>query len=202
MAGFSVIDTGIGIAAEHQDAVFDKFRQIASTTRGVREGTGLGLAIVKSFVEMQGGTISLESAPGEGSCFTFTVPSGDSGPPVVLVIEDEPGARELFAGYLEPLGIRTEFAATADEGVRMARDLKPDVITLDLMLPGKSGWRALRELRTAPETVSIPVFVVSVLDRSQAVIERGATEYLEKPLSKDALLQALRRHSPGRFAMV
>ena len=118
MACFSVVDTGVGIAPEDQEAVFDKFRQVGSTIRGVREGTGLGLAIVKSFVEMHGGTISVESAPGKGSRFSFTIPRGDSSPPTVLVIEDEPGARELLtASYLEPLGIRTESASSADEGV-------------------------------------------------------------------------------------
>jgi PAS domain S-box-containing protein len=200
MACLCVGDTGIGIAQEDHAAVFDKFRQVGSTTRGVREGTGLGLAIVKSFVEMHGGTISLESAPGEGSRFSFTVPAGDSSPPLVLVIEDDPGARELLASYLEPLGIRTESAASADEGLRMARDLKPDAITLDLLLPGKSGWRVLRELRAMAETSGIPVFVVSVLDQSPAMV--GVTEYLQKPLRKEALLQALRRHAPARFAMI
>ncbi len=146
MACLCVADTGVGIAPEDHAAVFDKFRQVGSTTRGVREGTGLGLAIVKSFVEMHGGTISLESAPGEGSRFSFTVPAGDSSPPVVLVIEDEPGARELLASYLEPLGIRTECAASADEGIRMARDLKPDAITLDLLMPGKRAANVLPRL--------------------------------------------------------
>jgi PAS domain S-box-containing protein len=199
MVDFCVADTGVGIAPEDHEAVFDKFRQVGSTTRGVREGTGLGLAIVKSFVEMHGGTISLDSAPGKGSRFTFTVPAGDSSPPMVLVIEDELGARELLASYLEPLGIRTEAASSADEGIRMARDLKPDAITLDILMPGKSGWRVLRELRATPETRGIPVFVVSVLDESPSMPE--ATEYLQKPLKKEALLQALRKHAPARFAM-
>jgi len=199
MVGFCVADTGVGIAPEDHEAVFDKFRQVGSTTRGVREGTGLGLAIVKSFVEMHGGTISLDSAPGKGSRFTFTVPAGDSSPPTVLVIEDEPGARELLASYLEPMGVRTEVASSADEGIRMARDLKPDAITLDILMPGKSGWGALRELRAAPETSGIPVFVVSVLDERPSM--PGATEYLQKPLKKEALLQALRKHAPARFGM-
>jgi PAS domain S-box-containing protein len=200
MVGFCVADTGIGIAREDQEAVFDKFRQVGSTTRGVREGTGLGLAIVKSFVEMHGGTISLESAPGQGSRFSFTVPAGDTSPPLVLVIEDEPGAQELLASYLEPMGVRTECASSADEGLRMARDLRPDAITLDLLMPGKSGWRVLRELRGSSETSGIPVFVVSVLDESPAMI--GATDYLQKPLKKEALVQALRKHAPARFHML
>ena len=200
MIAFCIGDTGIGIAPEDQAAVFDKFRQVASTTRGVREGTGLGLAIVKSFVELHGGTISVESAPGKGSRFTFTVPAGDNTPPLVLVIEDDSSGRELMRNYLEPLGIRTETAASADEGLRLARDLKPDAITLDLLMPGKSGWRVLRELRALPDTSDTPIFVVSVLDQSPAIA--GATEYLQKPLRKDALLQALRRNSPARFPML
>ena len=116
------------------------------------------------------------------------------------VIEDEPGAQELLASYLEPLGIRTESASTADEGIRKARDLRPDAITLDLLMPGKSGWRVLRDLRALAETSEIPIFVVSVLDESPAMM--GATEYLQKPLKKDSLLQALRRHAPARFSMI
>ena len=200
MAAFHVCDTGVGIAPRDHAAIFDKFRQVGSTARGVREGTGLGLAIVKSFVELHGGKITLESAPGEGSKFTFTVPAAKARPPLVLVIEDDSGARELLASYLEPLGIRTEMAATADEGVHKARDLKPDAITLDILMPGKSGWRALRELRALPEVQDTPVFVVSVLDQSPAI--SGATEYLQKPLRKDALLQALHRHAPTRFPML
>jgi PAS domain S-box-containing protein len=202
MVSFIVTDTGVGIAPEDQDAVFDKFRQVGATTRGVREGTGLGLAIVKSFIEMQGGTISLESAPGEGSRFTFTLPAGDSTPPMVLIIEDEPGAQELLTSYLEPLGIRTQCASNAEEGLRLAHDLKPDVITLDLLLPGKSGWRLLKELRSHRDTGAIPVFVVSVLDQSSSVIKHEAAEYLQKPLKKEALLQALKKHAPARFPMI
>lgn len=199
-AAFCVGDTGIGIAPRDHEAVFDKFRQVSSTTRGVREGTGLGLAIVKSYVELHGGTITLESEPGKGSQFTFTMPAGDASPPLVLVIDDETGGRELLASYLQPFGIRAETAATADEGIRMARDLKPDAITLDVLMPGKSGWRALRELRAMPETAETPIFVVSVLDESPAMI--GATEYLQKPLRKEALLQALHRHAPSRFPVL
>jgi PAS domain S-box-containing protein len=202
MECFCVADTGIGIAPEDHEAIFDKFRQVGSTTRGVREGTGLGLAIVKSFVEMHGGSITLESEPGKGSRFSFTIPAGDSTPPIVLVIEDEPSARELLASYLEPLGIRTECASTADEGIRIARELKPDAITLDLLMPGKSGWRVLRELRAMPETSGIPVFVISVLDQSPGVREHKATEYLQKPLKREDLVGALRRHAPARFSMI
>lgn len=201
----SIRDTGIGIAPEDQEIIFDKFRQVGSTTKGVREGTGLGLAIVKRLVEMHGGEIRVESALGSGSCFSFTLPAGQPGPrkePTVLVIEDEPSARELLCGYLGPLGVRTECAGTAEEGLGKARTLKPDAIMLDLLLPGRTGWRVLDDLRASPGTSSIPVFVTSVLDFDRTAIAHGATDYLQKPLNKDALLRSLREHVPECFGNI
>jgi PAS domain S-box-containing protein len=198
----AVVDTGIGIAAEDQEIIFDKFRQVGSTTKGVREGTGLGLAIVQRLVEMHGGKIFLESTPGRGSRFSFTIPADYSRlrtAPMVLIIEDEPSARELLCTYLDPLGVRTECAGTAQEGLSKARRIRPDAIMLDLLLPGRTGWRVLEDLRADPDTRSIPVFVTSVLDFDKGAIARGATEYLQKPLKKEALIRALREHIPGRF---
>jgi PAS domain S-box-containing protein len=205
MVGFSVVDTGIGIAPEDHLAVFDTFRQVSSTTRGVREGTGLGLAIVKRLVEMHGGSIRLESEKGKGSRFTFTLPASHSAPrdqPMVLIIEDEPTARELMQNYLQPLGIRVEMARNAREGIARARELRPDAITLDLLLPGGTGWNVLRDLRQSPDTASIPVLVVSVLDEETAALGQGATAYMRKPLKKEALIRALREHNPEKFGKI
>jgi PAS domain S-box-containing protein len=202
---FSVGDTGIGIAPEDHEAVFDSFRQVGSTTRGVREGTGLGLAIVRHLVEMHGGTIRLASEPGKGSMFSFTVPAHRTekpGQPVVLIIEDEPAARELMQNYLEPFGIRVEMARNAREGVARAHELKPDAITLDLLLPGGTGWTVLHDLRHSPETSRIPVLMISVLDEEQAALSAGAAAYLQKPLKKEALIRALREHCPERLGKI
>jgi len=199
---FSVGDTGIGIAPEDQDAVFDTFRQVGSTTRGVREGTGLGLAIVKRLVEMHGGEIRVESEKGKGSRFSFTIPvtrAVKADQPMVLTIEDEPSARELMQNYLQPFGIRVEMARNAREGVARARELRPDAITLDLLLPGGTGWSVLRDLRQWPETAGIPIVVISVLDEEQAALAQGAVAYLRKPLKKEALIRVLREHAPERF---
>jgi CheY-like chemotaxis protein/two-component sensor histidine kinase len=201
-AAISIGDTGIGIAAANQEVIFERFRQVGPAASGVREGTGLGLAIVRRLVEMHGGTITVESAPGRGSVFTFTVlldPERLPDQPLVLIIENEPAGRELLASYLEPMGIRTEFAETGDEGIAMARRLHPDAITLDLVLAGLSEWRVLEELRASPETSEVPVFVVSILDNDRSALARGATEYLQKPLKKEALLRALREHAPEKF---
>jgi CheY-like chemotaxis protein len=205
MVAISVSDTGIGIAPDDQAVIFDRFRQVGSATSGVREGTGLGLAIVKRLVEMHGGAMTVESTVGKGSVFTFTMPPDRAhtrANPVVLVVEDEPSGRELLASYLNPLGIRTEFAGNAEQGIAMARNIHPDAITLDLMLPGQTGWGVLETLRKDPEMSSVPIFVVSVPDRNGEAMKRGATEYLQKPLSKDSLLRALRTHAPGRFGAI
>jgi CheY-like chemotaxis protein len=121
---------------------------------------------------------------------------------VVLVVEDEPSARELVSSYLNPLGIRTECVSTAQEGAAMARQLRPDAITVDLLLPGRSGWALLRELRAMPETSTTPIFVISVLDEARTAAERGATGYLRKPVKREALMRALREHAPARFGNI
>jgi PAS domain S-box-containing protein len=197
---FFVRDTGIGIAPEDHAAIFERFRQVAPTTRGVREGTGLGLAIVKHLIEMHHGAIEVESQPGKGSCFSFTLPADPgraASAPVVLIVENEPAARDLIASYLNPLGIVTEFAPNPDGAAAFARELQPAAITLDLLMPGRSGWRVLSELRSLPETCAIPVFVISVLDRDSEALALGATEYLQKPVRRNTLLNALTGHVPA-----
>ncbi len=164
---FSVADTGIGIAPEDHDAVFDTFRQVGSTTRGVREGTGLGLAIVKRLVEMHGGTIRLESERGKGSAFSFTLPVESRGAqpdqPLVLTtiprraIGACPDAETIWSHLVSVWRV----ARNAQEGIARARELRPDAITLDLLMPGATGWNVLHDLRQSPETADIPVLVIS-----------------------------------------
>lgn len=202
MVEISVTDTGIGIAEADQKVIFDKFRQVASTTKGVREGTGLGLAIVERLVTMHGGSVSVTSRPGEGSRFAFTIPldlGHERQEPLILIIEDSGSARELLCTYLNPLGIRTECAGSAEEGLLIAQRLRPDAIMLDLLLPGRTGWKALEDLRSMPQTKTVPVFVTSVLDFDRGAMARGATDYLQKPLTRDAVVRALKEHLPERF---
>jgi PAS domain S-box-containing protein len=197
----SVQDTGIGIPFEEHETVFDKFYQVSATTKGIREGTGLGLAITRRLVELHGGRVWLDSKPGKGSKFSFTLPLHSVAPdqvngrkPLVLVVDNEFTARELLVSYLEPHGYRTECAASVDEALEKARDLRPDAITLDVIMPGKTGWDALRELRKMPETATTPIFVVSVLDQGPAALSSGASEYLTKPVRREVLLAALEKH--------
>jgi PAS domain S-box-containing protein len=198
MISFSVKDTGVGIARQEQSSIFDKFYQVGSTTKGVREGTGLGLAITKQLVEMHGGAITVDSEPGKGSTFSFTLPGEkplvDPDKPVILIVEDEPSAQELLVTYLEPRGFQTAVASSIQKAIELARVVRPSAVMLDLGLPGYSEWRALEELHDRNEFHAVPIIVVSVRDNDGSAERRGAAAYLQKPLKRDVLLQTLRQH--------
>jgi PAS domain S-box-containing protein len=212
----SVSDTGLGIPLEEQEAIFDAFHQVGTTTKGVKEGTGLGLAITKRLVEEHGGRIWVESEPGKGAKLSFTLSAGtDPGGsaeesstigesacsrkrPIVLVVDDEAPARELLASWLEPEGYEVLTADSGDQALAKAADLQPDAITLNMLTPGKGGWDALYALKKTPVTASIPIIVVTVVDEPKIGLALGAAEYLVKPVDKDVLLDTVRRYiGPG-----
>ena len=213
----SVSDTGVGIPVEEQEAIFDAFHQVGATTKGVKEGTGLGLAITKRLVEEHGGRIWVESEPGKGARLSFTMAAGrpptaeaafkDTAPapiqaprdrPLVLVVDDEPAARELLASWLEPEGYQIVAAASSAEALAKAAEHIPDAITLNMLMPGKGGWDTLYELKKTPVTSPIPVIVVTVVDEPKIGLALGASEYLVKPVDKDVLLDTVRRYiGPG-----
>jgi signal transduction histidine kinase/DNA-binding response OmpR family regulator len=212
----SVSDTGVGIRPEDQQLIFEEFRQAGETTRGVKEGTGLGLAITKRLVERQGGTIRLVSELGKGSCFSFTLPVGriapevappalatnttaapvhrGGGKPLILVVDNEAPARELLTSYLETAGYATAVVGSGAEAIEKARQLRPSAITLDLLMPGGSGFEILFQLKKTPEVAHIPIIVVSVVDQKEMGFTMGAAEYLLKPVQQSALLQAVGKH--------
>ena len=213
----SVTDTGIGIRSEDQAVVFEEFRQVEGNTDTANEGTGLGLAITKRLVEQQGGKISLESEPGKGSRFTFTLPigsrtsskslpvngparpnvaaAGGGGKPLILVVDDEVPARELIASYLDS-EYRIVMAESGAEVVQKARQLRPDAITLDVLMPGGNGFETLVALQKTPETANIPIIIVSIVDQKQVGFALGAADYLVKPIRKPVLLETIRKHVP------
>src|SRR5258707_6003251 len=205
----SVSDTGVGIRKEDQAVIFDEFRQVGESAKGIKEGTGLGLAITRKLVEQQGGTIIVVSEPGKGSRFTFTIPTGiaadssnstayqNSGPrehPVVLIVDDEPTARELLMNYLGPQGYVVITAASGAEALAKAKEFRPDAITLNMLSPGQTGWMTLYELKHNPETADIPIIVVSVVDQKGMAFTLGASEYLVKPVARETLLAKLAQH--------
>lgn len=215
---FSVKDSGIGMSPEQQTRLFQEFSQADSSTTRKYGGTGLGLAISKRFCEMMGGTIWVESEPGQGSNFTFRLPSEVSLPPAdssengegtssrqtpkiprgttVLVVDDNQEARELLQRNLEKAGYKVLTAADGQTAIDIALRERPGLITLDVMMPGMDGWTVLSKLKTEPDIASIPVVMVTMIDEKNMAFALGAEDYLTKPVEKERLLEVIGRFLP------
>ncbi|MFA6955262.1 MAG: response regulator [Thermoanaerobaculia bacterium] len=208
----AVIDQGIGIAPENQEAVFQEFHQLDSGSRKEFAGTGLGLALVKRFCELLGGAISVESETGRGSTFTFTLPLRYRGPePVdehpadapyvpsdapgdrVLVIEDDSVAFASLARHLESAGYVPVRARHGDEALKLSKLVRPVAITLDLVLPGVDGWEVLKRLKADEATREIPVVVISMIDNRELGFALGAHDYFVKPVDRRRLVDRIRQ---------
>jgi signal transduction histidine kinase/CheY-like chemotaxis protein len=206
---FAVADTGIGLTAEQQRRLFQSFSQADPSTSRKYGGTGLGLVISRRFTQMMGGDIQLQSEFGRGSVFTVRLPRvcgparaapaqapaapAPASSPLVLVVDDEKATRELIARGLHKEGFRVLAAASGDEALRLAREKRPDAISLDVLMPGMDGWTVLRALKGDPLTSSIPVVMVSMLDDQDIGYALGAADYLTKPFDREKLVLALRR---------
>ncbi|TKS60199.1 MAG: hypothetical protein EWM73_03182 [Nitrospira sp.] len=204
----SVSDTGIGIEPEFQQKIFDEFIQVGDHLRK-REGTGLGLALTKKFIELHGGRIWVQSAKGQGSTFTFTLPvlptpekrlaptvaKPDAHPtaPLALVVEDDPAAAKLLSIYLMEAGFSVEVAADGDAGFEKSKTLRPAVITVDIQIPTTDGWELLTRLKADQATASIPVVVVSIVDEPGRGFSLGAADYLLKPVDREVLVRVIQR---------
>jgi len=197
----AVRDAGVGIPLEDQQRIFEAYEQ-AGSKEGQQKGVGLGLAIAKQLVELHGGRIWVESAPGRGSTFTFRLPGAcrmetghvtRDGSPLVLVIEDDMVAAGLIRTQLIDGGYRVALVASGHAGVGAAKRLLPQVITLDLGLPDLDGWEVLYRLKNDPATQGIPVLVVTAQDQGQLGPSLGAVDWLTKPVDAKRLLSALHR---------
>ncbi len=201
----AVRDEGIGIDPEHHAMIFEEFRQVDGTARREFGGTGLGLALVKKFVELQGGSVEVESRLGEGSTFSFTLPGRSRAAVVtrtqpapqpgrgnhVLVVEDDANAYELISSALGSAGFLSIRARHGDEALRLAREARPVAVTLDLVLPGVDGWEVLKRLKNDDATRQLPVVIVSRVDNHDLGIALGAADYFVKPVDRDRLLARL-----------
>ncbi len=207
-----VRDNGPGIPPEEQKRIFEAFYRLRKSGEGV-EGTGLGLAITESLVKLQGGSLGLESEPGHGSCFYFSLPiakaSQEARPrvakpvrkasktPKILVIEDDRMAAHLLESYLTSSGYDVVCCDQPERALEIAADLQPQAITLDLLMKPTSGWEILLQLKHDPRTAGIPVIVVTIVDQPTAGAAIGADEYLIKPVDKATLLAAVARCLEG-----
>lgn len=195
----SVSDTGIGIEKKYFSKLFKKFQQIDSSLTRKTSGTGLGLSISKQLIELHGGTIWLDSEVGKGSVFSFILPVNIEKEDInnrkkVLIIDDEIDICLGAQARLEANGFKVYFALTGNEGLETANKVNPDLILLDLMMPGMDGFEVCHKLKTDPETASTPVVVLTALDddnSSKKAVGAGAEGYLVKPFDYESFLFAL-----------
>jgi PAS domain S-box-containing protein len=209
----AVSDTGIGIAEHDLAQLFTEFHQVDAGPGRQHEGTGLGLALTRRFAELHGGRVSVTSSPGHGSTFTLHLPLEAAAPklsapgapahvaptdparPLVLVVDDNPGAAEILTRHLDAGGFQVQVARTGPEALSLARELKPAAITLDILLPEVDGWEVLNRLKADEATRDIPVVVVSVIDNPALGRALGAFDYFVKPVDGKALLSRLSQYT-------
>jgi signal transduction histidine kinase/CheY-like chemotaxis protein len=204
----AVADTGIGMTPEQQAKLFEEFTQADSSTARQYGGTGLGLAITRKLARMMGGDVTVASEPGKGSVFTVRLPgsadsqarssSGSDGrrsptADCVLVIDDDDTARELIADHLKAEGFSVVTAAGGVEGLKLARELRPTAITLDVIMPDLDGWSVLAALRQDPEVADIPVIMITIVDEHRRGVALGAAGYLTKPIDRERLHRLVSR---------
>jgi signal transduction histidine kinase/CheY-like chemotaxis protein len=213
---FAVADTGIGMTPEQQAKLFEEFTQADSSTERRYGGTGLGLAITRRLARMMGGDVTVTSAPGKGSVFTVRLPAapdmpvappGESGRPAstdcILVIDDDATARELISDQLKAEGFSVVTASGGLEGLRRARELRPIVITLDVVMPDLDGWSVLAALRQDADLAEIPVIMVTIVDEQRRAVALGAAGYLTKPIDRERLHRLVGRFRlPARLTRV
>lgn len=211
MVSFTVKDTGIGMTEEQVGKVFEAFTQADSSTTKQYGGTGLGLTICKRFSELMGGDIVVRSEVGKGSEFEFYIPvraedipklleSGDASKLLqtfdegtsVLVIDDDEVARDLSSRILEREGLNVITASTGKIGVQLAKERKPNLIVLDVVMMGMDGWQVIEALKQDPETRQIPVVMQSMLHERERGLKAGAEEYLTKPIQREKLISAVK----------
>ncbi|MCR0982166.1 response regulator [Roseomonas populi] len=220
---FHVADTGIGMNKEQLAKLFRRFTQADSSTTRRFGGTGLGLAITRAFCTLLGGDISVESEEGKGTTFTIRVPMDmrETGPEpaaeqtmpnvpdeaggagLVLVVDDDPASRELLSRFVVRDGFAVRCATDGEEGLRMARQLRPTAILLDVMMPRMDGWSVLTALKADPELAEIPVVMVSIVQEKALAVSLGAADYLIKPVQWHRLRDVLDRYrAPGAALVV
>ncbi len=218
LISIDVSDTGIGMSDEQMARLFNSFVQADSSTTRKYGGTGLGLTISKQLAILMGGDVVVNSELGKGTTFTATfladfigasdsvknlnqqtgslienvVSIENSSGKTVLIIDDDPTVSELMKRQLIKEGYKVVIAPNGREGIRLARDLNPDVITLDILMPEMDGWSVLRTLKADPKVSNIPVIMASILDEKNKGFSLGAADFLSKPVQKEYLMKSIR----------
>jgi signal transduction histidine kinase/DNA-binding response OmpR family regulator len=222
---FEVRDTGIGMTPEQVSRLFQVFTQADASTTRKYGGTGLGLAITRSLCRLMGGDIAVASAPGQGTTFTLRLPAVvdevpaetvqapvaaptpaepapvvPPGRPTILAIDDDPAVGELLTRFLAREGYALTVAASGTEGLRLAREVRPRAIILDVLMPGMDGWATLTALKADPELARIPVVLLTIVDDKGMGLALGASDYLTKPIDAECLTAVLKKYEAAAEA--
>ncbi|MEH2202252.1 PAS domain S-box protein [Nostoc sp.] len=217
----SIIDTGIGIAPEDQPKVFEKFRQVGDTLTDKPKGTGLGLPICKQIVDHHGGKIWVESEPGNGSIFSFIIPTYasdqkttvnlnldtlvkqlkehviitktvlDENRKTILVVDDDANIRELLRQQLENEGYNVREGKDGVDAIHQIKTARPDLILLDVMMPQINGFDVAAVLKNDPQTADIPIIILSIIENKERGYHIGIDRYLTKPINTEKLLSEI-----------
>ncbi|MFN9763062.1 MAG: PAS domain S-box protein [Pseudanabaena sp.] len=223
MIVFQIVDTGIGIAPNDLQRLFQPFVQIDSALNRQYEGTGLGLALVKQIVELHGGQVTAESEVGKGSCFTFALPYVPSQPiaskskptstdlqdslprdaqpenaiaPLILLAEDNEANIQTFISYLNAINYRVIVAKNGEEAVTLAKENSPDIILMDVQMPIMDGLEATKQIRRDPNLINTPIIALTALAMEgdrDRCIAAGANEYLSKPIKLKQLATVIQQ---------
>ena len=223
---FQVRDTGIGISAKQKENLFQEFAQADASIARKYGGTGLGLAITHRCVQLMKGCIWVESDVGQGAVFTVRLPvqvvieTAESAQPeragrvpaassetktgleTILVIDDDPSVRDLMSRFLTKLDFHVVAAANGEEGIRLARQVHPLLITLDVVMPDCDGWTVLNRLKSDSKLAKIPVIMVTVVDNEAMGLDLGASNYLIKPVDRDRLAVLVEKHRITRSTTI
>lgn len=209
---FIIKDTGIGMKEEQLQKIFEEFSQASDDTTSKFGGTGLGLTITKTLVEMMGGSVAVASEEGVGSAFTLIIPTRyenvqaagpeeqksdqliieSSNEPLILIIDDDENIHEIVKRKLADQQFRIISARNGFEGISKSKQYKPDLILVDILMPGKDGWNTILEINATDGFETIPVVVISTIDEKLTAKSFGAKAFVQKPIDKDVLLKEIR----------
>jgi len=215
---FRIQDTGIGMTPEQIGKLFRAFTQADDSTSRRYGGTGLGLALTKKFCQIMGGDVRVESEIGKGSTFTIELPVVTAKPTssitvvppaaaasrtrsssqCILIIDDDPAVHQLLADVLRPEGYTLKFATNGPDGLRLAKELRPAVITLDVLMPDMDGWVVLALMKADPDLAAIPVIMLTVRADQDFGFAMGVADYLQKPIDRGRLVAVLKRYHQFR----
>ena len=205
---FSITDTGAGMSPEGVAKVFEEYTQAERSTSANYGGTGLGLPISKRFAEMMGGDVHVSSEEGVGSVFSITVPREcseindeieesiinlDSKENVVVLIDDDAAMHGLIKRTIAKLNLTLIGATNGEKGMDLIREIKPKLILLDVLMPGRDGWSILKECKLDADLKDIPVIMISQLDKANFAASLGANEYMTKPIDRELFVNTVKR---------